>query len=80
MDSNGNITIGDVKSIACNCVNKFGSGMHPVADNDSLDFFKRDYVLTCMQTAHDAFKRREQFSQANKVLAARELYAKLRLS
>lgn len=47
----------EMKSFLAACINKEGSGDHPCADKNNLQYFNRNYTLYCLN---------ESFSKLNK--------------
>ena len=39
----------DNKAVLCSVINRVGSGQHPVADSETLPFFKEEYVRKCLK-------------------------------
>lgn len=35
--------------IRCFAINNFGEGCHPYADEQTLEYFKRDYIRECLR-------------------------------
>jgi hypothetical protein len=40
------------KILMCQCINNYGSGDHPWADDQTLEFFEKNYALGCVALAY----------------------------
>ena len=44
------------RRIAIAAITRLGTGQHPVADEDTLPYFKTDYVVECLEMAAPLLK------------------------